>query len=155
MTLAVNLATHANYINSSGELSASTGLTGAVPIANGGTNATTAAAAQVNLGVQTGATASNVLAKGTQAQRDATPQAGYIRFNTDVASFEGYNGTEWGAIGGGATGNGGDAVFYLNEQNVTANYTIPPGFNAGSFGPIGINDGVNVTVSTGSTWVIC
>lgn len=154
MTLAVNLANHANFINSSGELSASTGLTGAVPIANGGTNATTAATAQVNLGIQTASTGSNVLAKGTQAQRDATPQAGYIRFNTDLGTFEGYNGTEWGAIGGGATGNGGDAVFYLNEQNVTANYTIPVGFNAGSVGPIGIADGVNVTVSTGSTWVI-
>ena len=39
------------------------------------------------------------LPKGTQAQRP-TPVAGMLRFNTDTSGFEGYDGTEWGAIGG-------------------------------------------------------
>jgi hypothetical protein len=41
------------------------------------------------------------LGSGTTAQRPASPTLGMIWFNTEIASFEGYNGTEWGAIGGG------------------------------------------------------
>jgi hypothetical protein len=41
------------------------------------------------------------LPAGTTAQRP-TPVAGMLRFNGDEDEFEGYNGTEWGAIGGGA-----------------------------------------------------
>lgn len=37
---------------------------------------------------------------GTNTQRP-TGVAGMLRFNTDEGSFEGYDGTEWGAIGGG------------------------------------------------------
>ena len=36
--------------------------------------------------------------KGTDAERP-TPESGMRRFNTTSAEFEGYNGTEWGAIG--------------------------------------------------------
>jgi hypothetical protein len=60
----------------------------------------------------------------------------------------------WTQIGGGATGTGGNQVFVLNDQTVTANYTVPTGKNASSAGPITINTGVTVTVSTDSTWVI-
>jgi len=60
----------------------------------------------------------------------------------------------WGQIGGGATGNGGNQVFVLNDQTVTSSYTIPSTKNASSAGPITINTGVVVTVDTGSTWVI-
>lgn len=34
---------------------------------------------------------------GTQEERP-TPSAGQIRFNTDISTFEGYNGTEWGPL---------------------------------------------------------
>lgn len=60
----------------------------------------------------------------------------------------------WTQIGGGATGTGGNQVFVLNDQVVTASYTVPTGKNASSAGPITINTGVTVTVSTDSTWVI-
>ena len=41
------------------------------------------------------------LPTGTEAQRPGTPAAGQLRFNDDSDEFEGYNGTAWGAIGGG------------------------------------------------------
>ena len=44
--------------------------------------------------------------------------------------------------------------FFLNPTTVSANYTIPANYNASSAGPITINTGVTVTVSTGSNWVI-
>jgi hypothetical protein len=60
----------------------------------------------------------------------------------------------WGSIGGAATGGGTDQVFVLNDQTVTTSYTIPTGKNASSAGPITIDTGVTVTVSTDSNWVI-
>ena len=60
----------------------------------------------------------------------------------------------WSSIGSGATGGGTNQVFVLNDQVVTASYTIPVGKNASSAGPITINTGVTVTVSTDSVWVI-
>ena len=54
----------------------------------------------------------------------------------------------------GAAGAGGDQIFFLNEQNVTVSYSIPSGFNAGTFGPCTIASGVTVTIPGGSSWVI-
>ena len=52
------------------------------------------------------------------------------------------------------TGGGTDAIFYNNGQTVTTDYTIPTNNNSGTFGPLTINSGVTVTVSTGSTWTV-
>lgn len=90
---------------------------------------------------------------GTTAQRP-TPATGDFRFNTTLGGFEGYNGTAWGAVGGGATGGGSDSVFYENGQTVTTNYTITSGKNAMSAGPITINSGISVTVPSGSVWTV-
>ena len=56
--------------------------------------------------------------------------------------------------GGGATGGGNDAIFFENGQTVTTNYTIPATTNAGTYGPIAINDGVVVTVPDNSSWTV-
>jgi hypothetical protein len=90
---------------------------------------------------------------GTTAQRP-TGADGKIRFNSDTDKFEGYDGTDWGQLGGGATGGGSDQVFVENDQVVTTNYTIPATKNAMSTGPITINSGVTVTVSSGARYVV-
>ena len=154
MTQAYNLSQLANKVNSSGLLDASTGLVNDVPITNGGTGASTATNAKIALQIITALTGSEILPVGTTAQRDASPISGYIRFNSDTLQFEGYNGSQWTAVGGGATGGGADQIFVLNGQNITANYTIPSGSNASTAGAVTINTGVVVTVSTGSRWVI-
>jgi hypothetical protein len=51
MTQSYNLSQLANNLNSLGQLLASTGLSGATPLANGGTGATTAIDARINLDV--------------------------------------------------------------------------------------------------------
>jgi hypothetical protein len=56
--------------------------------------------------------------------------------------------------GGGATGGGANEVFFENDQTVTNDYTIPGTKNAGTFGPITVDSGVTVTVSTGAVWTI-
>jgi hypothetical protein len=96
------------------------------------------------------------VAAGTTAQRPGTPSNGMFRYNSTDGAFEGYASGAWGAIGGsgGATGGGSDDVFYENSQNVTTNYTITNGKNAGSFGPITIDSGVTVTVGSGEFWTV-
>ena len=42
----------------------------------------------------------------------------------------------------------------LNSATVAVSYTVPTGSNALSSGPVTINSGVVVTVSSGSTWVV-
>lgn len=127
---------------------------GTLSVAAGGTGSTTAADARVALVIETSATGSTRLATGTTAQRDASPSAGFIRFNTTTTRFEGWNGLAWSAVGGGATGGGSDEVFVENGQTVSTNYTITTGKNAMSAGPISIASGITVTVPSGSTWVI-
>jgi hypothetical protein len=54
MTQAFNLSQFANNLNTAGQLDATDGLVNAVPVANGGTGATTASAARTALGVAIG-----------------------------------------------------------------------------------------------------
>ncbi len=92
---------------------------------------------------------------GTSTERDAyTAANGDIRYNSSDNSFEGYAGGAWGAIGGGATGAGGDAVFYENSLTVTTSYTITANSGAHAVGPLTINSGQTVTVPATSHLVI-
>lgn len=43
---------------------------------------------------------------------------------------------------------------YENTLTVTTSYTITAGSSAMSVGPISINSGVNITVPSGSKWVV-
>ena len=105
--------------------------TGTLPIASGGTAQTSFTAGQIHfgsfstspnlfwdnsntrLGVGTNAPAvtfaisavdAMLIPNGTTAQRP-TGAAGYLRFNSTTAQFEGYNGTSWASVGGAAISN--------------------------------------------------
>ena len=91
---------------------------------------------------------------GTVAQRPSSPAQGEMRFNTDYNQFEGYYGTEWSAIGGGATGGGGDQVFVENARIVTTSYALPATKSAESVGSITINSGATVTIPANQRCVI-
>ena len=108
----------------------------------------------VNKTPRTSATGSAAVPTGTTAQRDGSPGAGYFRFNSTLGKFEGYTGAAWGSVGGGATGGGSDELFIENGQTMTTNYTIPSTKNAMSTGPITINSGVTLTVSSGARYVV-
>jgi len=64
------------------------------------------------------------------------------------------DGSNLTGISAGATGGGSDEIFYENSQTITTDYTITSNKNAMSAGPITINNGVSVTVPSGSTYTI-
>lgn len=88
---------------------------------------------------QTAPDATTLLAPGT---------AGY------VLTSNGSGAPSWSKATAGATGGGEDKIFWENDKIVTGNYTISSSKNAGTFGPIAINSGVTITVSSGSVWTI-
>jgi len=67
------------------------------------------------------------------------------------------NGTAWysnaSSGGGGSTGIGNSSILALNV-NITANATVNAGVNGFSVGPVNTANGVVVTITSGSRWVI-
>ena len=102
---------------------------------------------------KTSVTGSANMPTGTTAQRDISPATGAMRHNTSFARAEEYDGANWNGLGG-ASGSGGDAVFYENDQTVDNDYSITVGKNASSTGPVAISAGVTVTIPSGSVWVV-
>jgi hypothetical protein len=81
--------------------------------------------------------------------------SGNLYWNSVTNDLWAYNGVAWIATSSNMpTGGGSDRVFYLNDNQVTADYTLPAGKNAMSAGPITVNPGVTVTVPPGQSWTI-
>ena len=157
-----------------------TGITD-LAVADGGTGASSAAAARTNLDAQEqfptlddiggltptdthgvvgdgsnyiSTSTSNsalLMPSGTTAQRPSAAN-GMLRYNEDDAAFEGYANGEWGAIGGGGTEAGG--AILVNTTTASESYTFPSGTNGFSVGPVTVSSGVTVTVASGQRWVV-
>jgi len=90
------------------------------------------------------------LPSGTTAERPGTPNTGALRWNETEGSAEIYDGSDWGAVGGGVT----DAPYAEHSNIITTTFTIASGNNAVSGGPITVDTGGSVTIPSGSTWTI-
>ena len=104
---------------------------------------------------KTSGTGSAGIPVGTTAQRDGSPATGYFRYNSTETQFEGYDGSAWGQIGGGAgyfkgdngtVGSSAGDIFRINEAELNANVTIAATENASATGPVGVASGVTLTV---------
>ena len=100
---------------------------------------------------ETASTGSAEIPVGTTAQRDGSPATGMFRFNSTTTGFEGYDGSAWGSIGGGASAGG---AIYENTNSIDANYTLTTNTNGMSVAPVTVAGGVTVTVPSGARWVI-
>ena len=129
----------------------------------GGTIATTNVSTS-NL-IATGGTINNVIVGGTTAangsftnvtisnQLIANASSGA---NGQVLTSGGANVSPYWAnasSGGGSTGIGNSSILALNV-NITANATVNAGVNGFSVGPVNTANGVVVTITSGSRWVI-
>ena len=121
-----------------------TQVTGTLPIANGGTGATTAANAFNALSPLT--TVGDILYEETGAVGARLP----IGTTGQVLTVSGGK-PAWGTA---ASSNITSLGLYENSATIGANYTIGTGNNAMSAGPITISSGFTVTVPTGSVWTV-
>ena len=104
---------------------------------------------------QTSNTGAIITPKGTTAERDLFPASGYLRFNTQDVSWEGWNGVFWTSIGGGQMyGTAQVKSIFYNNQIISEDVTIKSNTNGGTFGPITVSDGFTVTVEDNATWSI-
>ena len=91
----------------------------------------------------------------TASTRPSPATANQVILQTDTSSLFARINNQWVEVSGeGAQGANSDKVFWENDQSVTASYTITSGKHAGSFGPVTINNGVTVTIPSGSTWTV-
>ena len=102
-----------------------------------------------------GGTASIKVPVGTTAERPGSPVRGFVRFNTDLTTFEGYNGTEWGGLGGAAekdtavsttsaTTCESFAVSTHRSATITAQITQGSNYQVGKY--VVIHDGTTATL---------
>ena len=63
------------------------------------------------------------VAAANEQSRPAQPIVGMLRFNTDQTTFEGYNGTQWGPIGGGGGTSDSANTANTSKELVTSNTT--------------------------------
>jgi hypothetical protein len=104
---------------------------------------------------KTSNTGTALIPAGTEGQRDASPQLGAIRFSSTAVGWEGWNGTNWVAIGGGQMyGNALVKGVFYNAQSIAENITVKSGANGLSAGPIQVENGFAVTVEPGSVWSV-
>ena len=94
-----------------------------------------------------------VNASSTQAivVRGAGPTTG-VTFAAGETGVVAWNGSDFTKIAGGGAEAGG--VIQVNKDVATVSYTLPTGSNGFSVGPITIDSGVSITVSSGQRWVI-
>ena len=125
MTQAFNLSQLANNLNSSGQLDATDGLVNAVPVANGGTGASTAATARANLGLSYSTIASQIIDSiypvgSIYSSTASTNPSTLFGFGTWSAYAAGRvmigNG---GGFSAGSTGGSADAIVVSHTHSLT------------------------------------
>lgn len=104
---------------------------------------------------RTSSVGSAVIPAGTTAQRDTTPENGWMRYNNETLGWEGYSNGVWQPIGGGQMlGQALVKAISYNAQTVAENITIPAGLNAYSVGDVTIADGFTLTVENSSVYKV-
>ena len=134
-------------------------VTGTLPVANGGTGATSLTANGVLIGNGTSAvTAVDLSTKGKLLAGDGSGNPSALALGTNdyvlTADSSEATGLKWALAAAGATGGGTDQVFYENARVMTTNYTITSSKSASTVGPLTINSGVTLTIPSGERLII-
>ena len=98
---------------------------------------------------RTSATGSIQIPAGDTSARDGSPSDGYLRYNTSLNSFEGYQNGAWGNLGSGGGGGGGDVnqnAFSILSVSGQASVSADTATDTVEF-----IAGSNITLTTNST----
>ena len=148
-------AASTNAVNTTTNLGASAG-TGTILITSStGSNVTLPEATSSNAGVMStahhdkldGIAASAIDGSALNASNLSSGTIPDARFPATLPVADGSN------LTGLASTTAGGAI-YENSQTISATHTIPSGSNGMSAGPVTVNNGVTLTISTGSTYTI-
>ena len=159
-----------------------TGVTGTLPVANGGTSLTTLTANNVILGNGASAptfvapsTSGNLLTSDGTTWASTAPAASTITLSNDTTTATTLYPTFASATTGTtstvytsnakllykpSTGELQASVpialngLFVNATTVATSYTIAAGYNASSVGPVTISGGVAVTITSGQRWLV-
>ena len=142
-----------------GKIDLTTGVTGVLPAANGGTGQSSYAVGDTVYA--SGTTAVSKLTIGATGQiltvaggvpTWATPASGLPDQSGNNGKWLTTNGStaSWATI---ALPGGGGAIA-INNDVVSVDYTVASGTNGFSVGPMTINSGIAVTVASGQRWVV-
>ena len=117
---------------------------------NGGFTAAVNNVNKLNLS-STGFTVSTGILSGTDSTHDiGTNTNRFANIYADTLYGDGSNLT---GISTSPTADTGGAIFQ-NSQTISASHTIPSGSNGMSAGPVTVNNGITLTISSGSTYTI-
>jgi len=127
-----------------------TGVTGTLPIANGGTGTTSTTFTNLTTNVTGTLPVTN---GGTGV---ATLTANYIPFGNGASALSSsstltYNDTTKLLTASQVAASNG---IFVNNMTIAASYTIPTGYGAHSVGAVTLSTGITVTVPSGSRWVV-
>jgi hypothetical protein len=81
-----------------------------------------------------------------QSTEPSSPTTGQVWIDSDNTELSVYNGSSWIVSEG--------HNISLNRKSISQNYLIPSDYNAMSAGPVTINNGITVTITSGSSWCI-
>ena len=142
-----------------GKVDLTTDVVGVLPVANGGTNIASYTAGDIIYATGTttlvkrgiGSTG-QVLTVTGGVPTWATPASGLPSQTGNAGKYLTTDGTNanWGTL----IIPGGGGAISINNDVVSASYTVASGTNGFSVGPMTIADGITVTVSSGQRWVV-
>lgn len=86
-----------------------------------------------------------------QSSAPLSPTSGQVWINSTKNQLYVYTGSFWQSV---SIQSGSDGTISLNSNTISESYTFPIGYNGTSAGPITINDGITITIPSGSEWTI-